>query len=568
MDYIMIKVQAIRFARLFRLKSFTPLCLALVYLSGCGLELEVRNNPLDSEALAENVCPADKPDCVRDCAGHWNGEATLDVCGICVGGNTGLSECFCGDGIINGSVGEECDDADNNADTNACLSDCTIAICGDGQVQGIEQCDDGTFQGTGYCASDCTGITGSCGDGEVQGGVEECDDGNNQDLDYCAADCNEATGSCGDGEVQSGVEQCDDGTFQGTGYCASDCTGIAGSCGDGEVQIGVEQCDDGTFQGTGYCASDCTAITGSCGDGEVQIGVEQCDDLNTQANDYCSSDCMEITGSCGDGVVQGGVEECDDGNADNTDSCATWCASVPEDMVPVPSGDFWMGCNSAVDYYCSSDESPYHEVYLDGFFIDITEVTAGDYKECVLGGDCNYDGSTSSSYRTYNNNRDDHPINFVNYFEAKTYCEAQGKRLPTEAEWEKAARGTDGWTHPWGNSPEANCVYVAMYSSDWGCGTGETLEVGIQSYGVSPYGAHDMLGNVWEWTADWYSSSYYEETQAGGWVNPEGPLNGVSRVLRGGSFSDFYGSGYLRASYRGLNNPGNRDGLDGFRCAQ
>lgn len=231
-------------------------------------------------------------------------------------------------------------------------------------------------------------------------------------------------------------------------------------------------------------------------------------------------------------------------------------------MVTVPAGDFWMGCNSKTDNQCGDGEKPGHKVYLDAYKIDKTEVTANDYKACVGAGGCSYNGGSGDDH-TYNNNRGNHPINYVNWTEAKTYCEWLGKRLPTAAEWEKAARGTDGRKYSWGDSPEVSCDYAVRP----GCGQNGTWEVGSKPLGASPYGALDMIGNVWEWTADWYSPNYYRQVPAAGWVNPKGPDNGMSRILRGGSWP-IYGTGYFRASFRYDDSPANRDNDVGFRCAQ
>ena len=234
-------------------------------------------------------------------------------------------------------------------------------------------------------------------------------------------------------------------------------------------------------------------------------------------------------------------------------------------VVQVPAGVFMMGCNAEVDEDCGDSESPYHEVLVDAFDIDVHEVKAGDYEDCVDAGACTYTGTTTDPYRTFNNDRDNHPINYVNWYEAQAYCNWLGRRLPTEAEWEKAVRGTDGRIYPWGNSPEVSCTHVVTYDGDDGCASAQTMEVGSKPLGVSPYGVMDMIGNVHEWTADWFSASYYAETPNGGWVDPTGPLSGSYRVLRGGSFDDDGGS--LRASSRSSSYPDDGHSTIGFRCA-
>ena len=235
------------------------------------------------------------------------------------------------------------------------------------------------------------------------------------------------------------------------------------------------------------------------------------------------------------------------------------CVEIPVGMVYVEGGLFWRGCNSAVDTECSSDESPYRPVALDSFFIDKYEATAQEYDQCVDAGICSYNGSTSSPFRTYQNEKDTYPINFVDWTEAKTFCEEfKQKHLPTEAEWEKASRGTAGNTYPWGND-EATCDYAVMS----GCSE-ETQAVGSIVAGKSSYGAMDMTGNVYEWVNDWYDPGYYANSPI---TNPTGPETGIKRVLRGGSFaSDSFN---LRSSKRnGSILSTARSHYFGFRCAQ
>lgn len=253
---------------------------------------------------------------------------------------------------------------------------------------------------------------------------------------------------------------------------------------------------------------------------------------------------------------------------------------TPDDfgaMIDVPAGEFQMGCNSAVDDQCGSDEFPYHAVTLSAYKIGKYEVTVGEYQQCVTNGACNNSGDyyhyyTNTDYLQCNlgtEGKDNHPMQCVTWYGAKAYCEYIGQRLPTEAEWEKAARGTDGRKYPWGNE-NATCDYAVMDDDNAGgdgCGSGGTMPIGSKESGKSPYGAYDMAGNVWEWVKDWYSETYYETSPTN---NPAGPETGDSRVLRGGSWSDGYGvgNGAQRASLRSGGYPGGRNFALGFRCVK
>lgn len=216
-------------------------------------------------------------------------------------------------------------------------------------------------------------------------------------------------------------------------------------------------------------------------------------------------------------------------------------------MVLIPEGEFEMGSSSEAalkdcqmkrtdcDIYWFKDVEPSHTVYLDAYYIDKYEVTNGLYELCVTDGKCDppqrLDSRTRSSY--YGNvTYDNYPVMFVDWEQAKTYCNWRDARLPTEAEWEKAARGTDGRTYPWGE--EIDCTKANYWDEikKAAC-EGDTTEVGKYSKGVSPYGVYDMAGNVWEWVNDWYDDSYYQNSS---YSNPVGPDSGDGKVLRGGSF--------------------------------
>jgi len=224
-------------------------------------------------------------------------------------------------------------------------------------------------------------------------------------------------------------------------------------------------------------------------------------------------------------------------------------------MIYVPAGTFQMGSELGDD-----DEKPVHEVFLDAFWIDQTEVTNTMYALCVKSGSC-LGPSNTRNFR--NNLLVNHPVVYVTWSHASNYCTWVGGRLPTEAEWEKAARGTDGRTYPWGNEIP-NC----SLSSYRGCAT-TTKPVASHPSGSSPYGALDMAGNVWEWVFDWYLADYYFFSPP---TNPSGPSYGQNKVLRGGSWADddinVFNS--IRSSFRcGRCAPGSGSYHDvGFRCAR
>jgi formylglycine-generating enzyme required for sulfatase activity len=256
-------------------------------------------------------------------------------------------------------------------------------------------------------------------------------------------------------------------------------------------------------------------------------------------------------------------------------------------FVYVPAGEFTMGSNQ------SSEEQPIHEVYLDGYWIGQTEVTNVQFRAFIEAGGYSteaYWREEEWTWRLENQitepanwqdslfNGDQQPVNAISWYEADAYSRwlAQKSglpiRLPTEAEWEKAARGTDGRIYPWGSDwdpSRANyCDKRCGDAFDWATwadgnnddGYARTSPVGSFPNGASPYGALDMAGNVWEWTGDWYGSDYYATSPE---RNPGGPDSGSFRVLRGGSWSNYPTN--LRGADRGWSNPGGRKHDVGMR---
>ena len=234
----------------------------------------------------------------------------------------------------------------------------------------------------------------------------------------------------------------------------------------------------------------------------------------------------------------------------------------------VPAGEFLMGSDweEIKDYPLAHEfqnEAPKHWVYLDAFWIDHTEVTNAQYAKCVADGGCTPSGCMNNPAF----NQPNQPVVCVTREQAITYCHWAGRELPTEAQWEKAARGTDGRLYPWGNVPSPSCEYVVMNDGGLSCGRGETTwPVGSKPRGASPYGALDMAGNVWEWVSDWYDPNYYAYSPYENPTGPDGPVDDHLGVRRGGSFNRDQPS-QLRVAIRYWQDvhTSNKTSL-GFRC--
>ncbi|HOX42958.1 MAG TPA: SUMF1/EgtB/PvdO family nonheme iron enzyme [Myxococcota bacterium] len=223
--------------------------------------------------------------------------------------------------------------------------------------------------------------------------------------------------------------------------------------------------------------------------------------------------------------------------------------AIPDGMVLIPAGEFMMGCSQG-DGECLLNEKPQHRVWVSEFLLDATEVTVAAYARCVEVGRCNVPRAVGA--RTWGAvGKEQHPVNCVDWSQAKGYCEWAGKRLPTEAEWEKAARG---------GAPGArydDLEAIAWYEGNSG---GATHPVGKKQ--PNAFGLYDMLGNVWEWCADRYEEGYYKDSPN---RDPVGPSIGEDRILRGGSFDN--GTWGERASFRFKYHSSDGLGSLGFRCA-
>jgi len=265
---------------------------------------------------------------------------------------------------------------------------------------------------------------------------------------------------------------------------------------------------------------------------------------------------------------------------------------ILKDMVLIPAGEFLMGSKEGEGAF---DEHPQHTVYLDAYYIDKYEVTNVQFKEFVEttgyvtdaerkgqgevwnprevvrwklrsfnGVNWKHPNAFGERYPTVWENYDiadrmNHPVAQISWNDAEAYCRWAGKHLPTEAEWEKAARGSKGLIWPWGEDFEPQKAKPTAYSMI----DGEPVPVGQFSTDVSAYGVYDMAGNVREWVADWYAPDYYTQNPA---KNPMGPETGKFRVLRGGSWANSDTSN-LRCASRTYKPPDYSSNFVGFRCA-
>lgn len=225
----------------------------------------------------------------------------------------------------------------------------------------------------------------------------------------------------------------------------------------------------------------------------------------------------------------------------------------PEGMVVIPAGEFWMGAEDG-----QQDTRPVHRVHLSSYWLDTYEVTNARYRQCVEGSGCTLPKDRQAFDDPQHAQR---PVINITWGQARAFCQWQGKRLPTEAEWEKAARGTDGRRYPWGNNEDVlkNHVRKQEIKTD----TGGTELAGRQRATASPYGVFDLIGSVSEWVKDWYAEDFYQTSPA---RDPQGPSRGSFRVLRGGEWSEKPPN--FQASYRGWDDVTYWGPTLGVRCAQ
>ncbi len=287
-------------------------------------------------------------------------------------------------------------------------------------------------------------------------------------------------------------------------------------------------------------------LLAGCGDGNAPGSMDDPSQGATGATTAGSS--AGAQGGTGATAGSGGSGAASNGGGTVFDCTET--ADIAE-LVEIPAGEFVMGCNADVDDACEDDENPMHTVSLSAFAIERTEVTQGQYTACVLEAACEPPSCA------WDCSKPDFAAGCLTREQASGYCAWNDRRLPTEAEWEKAARGSEGLKYPWGNS-DPDCTLANMA----GCGE-QLMPAGSMAAGASPYGVLDLAGNMVEMVADWYDASYYASSPA---ADPGGPGSGERYGGRGGGYKS--DADWLRTSKRDWYDLTDWAVSLGFRCAR
>lgn len=296
-----------------------------------------------------------------------------------------------------------------------------------------------------------------------------------------------------------------------------------------------------------FLSAACALLLAGCGSSNAPDATEST--AGSGATSSAGTASQGATGGSTGGSGTASAGETTGSGAESGFDCTQ--TSEASELLAVAAGEFVMGCNEAVDDACDDDEKPMHTVSLSAFEIEQTEVTQGQYTACVL------DDACSPPACAWDCEQPGLPAGCLDWQQAQDYCAWAGRRLPSEAEWEKAARGSEGALFPWGDdAPDCALAHLA------GCGDGPAPAGSLED-GASPYGALDMAGNMVEMVADWYDAEYYASSPAS---DPTGPSSGERYVGRGGGYRSE--ADWLRASKRDWYDLADSAASLGFRCAR
>lgn len=512
-------------------------------------------NPGQATAVCEHTPQGTECSTDADCGG-----------GYCVNGGTAAAVC------VSCTADTHCDDGDaatvdtcSAAGTETAVCVYTPALCSTNA-----DCDDqdaytaDTCNNAGAASAACSYTAVACITDS------ECSDGNDLTLDACSSP-GTASAACTHTAIACATDaNCNDGNAYTQDVCmnpgttASSCSHLTVAC------ISNADCEDGykstidTCVNPGTAAASCEQTIIAC------FSAGDCNDGNPYTLDSCvnagaaNASCSHTPIACLTNA------DCNDGNSGTIDTCenpgttTSVCTYKADDgWITIPGGAFPRGCTAA-EPSCMTDAQPQRQIYLNEYRIMKNSVTNAQYQQCVAAGACSAPLSSSSYSRpSYYGNPAyaNYPVIYVSWSNAEAYCNFSGGRLPTEAEWEKAARGTTARTYPWGESAPA-CTLANAFIGAALC-VGDTSPAGSLTAGASPYGAMDMAGNTLEWTRDWYDGAYYAASPDS---NPTGPASGTYKVIRGGSWH--HNTLYLRATYRSVKFPNSASNDISFRCVK